>query len=69
VEVINCRWVQGYFHCCRFASGCKAPQVYGTHKATAEGREVSVVDGVVIIDGQNVFSLDSGYVQQSQQNV
>ena len=39
------------------------------HKATAEGREVSVVDGVVIIDGQNVFSLDSGYVQQSQQNV
>ena len=34
------------------------------NKATAEGREVSVADGVLSIDSQEVFSLDRGYVQQ-----
>ena len=32
------------------------------HKSTEQGRQVSVSDGVVTVDGQIVFSLDSGYV-------
>ena len=34
------------------------------NKATSEGREVTVADGVLSIDSQEVFSLDRGYVQQ-----
>jgi len=32
------------------------------HNSTKQGRQVSVSDGVVTVDGQIVFSLDSGYV-------
>lgn len=35
------------------------------HKSTTQGRQVSVSDGVVTVDGQIVFSLDSGYVRDN----
>ena len=35
------------------------------NKATAEGREVTVSDGVLSIDSQIVFSLEGGFVSQN----